>query len=172
MPNMLSVLVAALVPMIMGFIWYHPNVFGKTWQRETGLSDEKMKGGNMPLIFGLSFVFSFILAFGLNVVVVHDSFVHGATFYIDKGSDAAIKQQAADWVNTYDTLMANNPAFTTHRLTHGLTHGFLIAGLFIMMPIMVTNALFERKSWKYTLINIGYWYLTLMIMGGIIAAWR
>ena len=69
--NIVAVLVAALIPMVMGFVWYNPKVFGSVWQRECGLSDEKMKSANMALIFGLSLVFSFILAFGLQFMVIH-----------------------------------------------------------------------------------------------------
>jgi hypothetical protein len=47
---------AALVPMIIGFIWYHKAVFGKAWMAASGMTDEKAKGGNMPVIFGLSYV--------------------------------------------------------------------------------------------------------------------
>jgi hypothetical protein len=37
---------------------------------------------------------------------------------------------------------------------------------------MATNALFERKGYKYVLVNAGYWIVCLGIMGGIVAAWR
>jgi hypothetical protein len=35
---------------------------------------------------------------------------------------------------------------------------------------MGTNALFERRSWKYIFMNVGYWALSAAIMGGIISA--
>ena len=57
--NFLAVLVAALVPMVLGFIWYNPKVMGTAWMKETGLTDEKMKGGNMAVIFGVSFLLLF-----------------------------------------------------------------------------------------------------------------
>ena len=58
--NMLAVLVAAFVPMLIGFIWYHPKVLGTAWMNAAGLSEEQLKsGGNMALIFILSLVFSF-----------------------------------------------------------------------------------------------------------------
>jgi hypothetical protein len=41
-------------------------------------------------------------------------------------------------------------------------------GLLIVLPIMGTNALFERKSFKYVLINVGYWTISLALMGGIL----
>lgn len=176
--NFLAVLVAALVPMIIGFIWYNPKVFGDLWAKEAGMTEDKIKGANMPLIFGLSFLFSLILSMGVNTIATHDAFVYGSTYYIEKeakehsGTDTTTLHQAHEWLNTYQTTMANNDLYTSHRWSHGLAHGFLIAGLFLMVPIIVTNALFERKSFKYIMLNIGYWMLTLITMGIIIAAWR
>lgn len=54
---------------------------------------------------------------------------------------------------------------------HGALHG-LMTGIFFALPITAINALFEQKSWKYILINAGYWMVTLTIMGGIICAWK
>ena len=34
--NLLGILVAAAASMILGMIWYHPKVFGKTWMELTG----------------------------------------------------------------------------------------------------------------------------------------
>lgn len=45
----------------VGAIWYGV-LFGKVWQREAGLSDEQVQGGNMPLIFGLTFLFEMLVA--------------------------------------------------------------------------------------------------------------
>ncbi len=52
---------------------------------------------------------------------------------------------------------------------HGAFHGAFV-GLIIAMPVMVTNALFEQRSWKYMLINIAYWVITLALMGGVVDA--
>ena len=46
-------------------------------------------------------------------------------------------------------------------------HGVWNTILFVA-PILVTGGLFEQKSWKTILINIGYWAVTLMIMGGVL----
>mgnify|MGYP000031247068 CR=1 FL=1 len=56
----LSAAVASLVTLLIGFIWYHPNVFGTAWMRAEGLTDEELKKGNMALIFGLTSLLSFI----------------------------------------------------------------------------------------------------------------
>src|SRR5690349_24566934 len=60
--NWIAVLVAAVASFLLGGLWYSPVMFGKAWQREAGLSDEKLKQGNMVRIFGLSFVLAVLAA--------------------------------------------------------------------------------------------------------------
>ena len=50
--NFLALLVAALSTLVVGFIWYNPKVFGTIWMKESGMTEEKMKGANMAMIFG------------------------------------------------------------------------------------------------------------------------
>ena len=50
---------------------------------------------------------------------------------------------------------------------HGAAHGAIIS-LFLVVPIFVTNGLFEQKSWTNILLNAGYWMVTLALMGGVI----
>lgn len=61
--NYLAVIISAASAFALGGLWYSPVLFGKIWQRETGLSDETLKSGNMAVIFGGSFVLSLIAAF-------------------------------------------------------------------------------------------------------------
>ena len=60
--NWLAVVIAALASFLLGGLWYSPVLFGKAWQRETGLTDEQLKQGNMAKIFGLSFVLALLAA--------------------------------------------------------------------------------------------------------------
>lgn len=53
----------------------------------------------------------------------------------------------------------------------GATAGFL-AGFGWVTLAIATIALFERRSWKYTLINGGYMTVSFVIMGLILGAWR
>ncbi len=62
--NLLAVILAALAFFVVGMVWYGA-LFGKVWQREAGLSEEQMAGGNMPLIFGLCFLFELLIALTL-----------------------------------------------------------------------------------------------------------
>ncbi|MBL7881137.1 MAG: DUF1761 domain-containing protein, partial [Chryseobacterium gambrini] len=68
--NYWAVFAAALVPLIMGFIWYHPKVFGKAWMKEVGLTEEKMKG-SMIGVFIFSIMLSALMALFLQFVTIH-----------------------------------------------------------------------------------------------------
>lgn len=47
----IAVVVSVIASMALGFIWYSKFAFLKIWQGDTGMSDEKMKSGNMPMMF-------------------------------------------------------------------------------------------------------------------------
>jgi len=60
--NYLAVIAAAVATFLLGGLWYSPALFGKAWQREAGVPDERMKNANMVMIFGLTFVLALIAA--------------------------------------------------------------------------------------------------------------
>ena len=83
-PNLLAIVIAALIPMFMGFIYYHPKVFGKVWMDSLGLKEEDLKKGNMGVIMGVSLVMSILLSMIMLVTVdgpgqegEFNSFKHG-----------------------------------------------------------------------------------------------
>ena len=157
--NPIAMLVAAVSALVVGFIWYNPKVFGNAWMQAAGMTDEQVKGGNMAKIFGLALLFAFLLAVALPGIVVHQMGVYSLI-----GGDASVA------LPSYEALMADyGDAFRTFK--HGALHGVL-TGVFIALPIIGTNALFERKGAKYIFINSGYWIVTLGIMGAIICGWR
>ncbi|GAA4305866.1 DUF1761 domain-containing protein [Aestuariibaculum suncheonense] len=157
--NFLAIIAATFSALVVGFVWYHPKVFGAAWMQAAGLSEADMKGANMAKIFGLSIFFAFLLAFILNTIVIHQA---GAVSMV--GGDPSIA------LPSFTAFMSDyGDAFRTYK--HGALHG-VIAGIFIALPVIGTNALFERKSAKYILINSGYWIVTLGIMGAIICGWK
>lgn len=161
--NFLAILVAALVPMIMGFIWYNPKTLGTAWQKEAGISDDKMKGANMAVIFGVSFLLSFMLSFFLQSMVIHQMHFGSMLF------NTTFQDPNTELGAMYKTIMDQyGTAYRTFK--HGAFHGAL-SGIFVVTPIMATNALFERKGFKYIAINCGYWIICMGIMGGILSAW-
>jgi hypothetical protein len=71
-------------------------------------------------------------------------------------------------------MSANLAAFLAEPKTTaawGATAGFL-AGFGWVALAIATIALFERRSWKYVLINGGYMTVSFVVMGLIIGAWR
>ena len=160
--NFIAVLIAAVVPMVLGFIWYNPRVFGKAWMEATGMTPEKGKQSNMAVVFGVSFVMSFFLAFAIQFMVVHQYHV-GSLFYKLPIDDAATPEGAL-YKQIMDLLGGSWRTFK-----HGALHGF-IGGFMIALPIMCTNALFEQKGFKYIAVNAGYWIVAMTIMGGIISS--
>ena len=157
--NILAILVAAISALVVGFVWYNPKVFGNAWMQAADMTEEKIKSGNMAKIFVLALLFAFLLSASLQMLVIHQT---GAYSMIGGTVTDETLPSFQAFMDDYGT------AFRTFK--HGALHGVL-AGLFIALPIIGTNALFERKSAKYILINSGYWIVTLTIMGGIICGW-
>ncbi len=153
--------VAALIPMALGFVWYNESVFGKAWMKAAEMTSEKMNGANMMLIFGLSFVMSLLLSAGLVSSVIHQfgviQLLSGVEGFGEEGTPV---------MNFFNQFVAEYG--TMHRsFGHGALHGGVV-GFFLALPVLATNALFERKGGKYILINAGYWIVCLILMGGVI----
>lgn len=132
--NWLSLLAGAIIPMVVGFVYYNKALFGNAWMDSIGMTEEKIQSANMGMTFGISFIMSLILTFFM------------INFCNGPGQEGK-----------FDTFQ------------HGAAHGVALT-LLVVIPIFITNGLFEHKSWKNMLINIGYWLITLVLMGGIVDA--
>jgi hypothetical protein len=157
--NFLAILTAGVSALVVGFVWYNPKVFGNAWMKAAGMSDEQVKGGNMAKIFGLALLFAILLAFSLQGMTIHQM-----------GAFSMVGGDVENALPSYQAFM-DDYGDTFRTFKHGALHGAL-AGIFIALPILGTNALFERKGAKYIFINSGYWIVTLAIMGGIICGWK
>jgi hypothetical protein len=156
---------AALVPTLVGFIWYNEYVFGKPWMASIGLTKQTaMEGFNMPLVLGVSLVLSFFLAFSLNFVAIHQYGFFSMMMTHD-GVEALNNPSSPLYGHVKAIYDSYGTEFRTFK--HGALHGAILA-IFTIFPIITTSALFERKSWKYILINAGYWVVCLTIMGAIV----
>ncbi len=163
--NFLYVFFAALVPIIVDFIWYNPNVFGKVRMDAAGIKEYKMKGSKVAVIFGVSFLLSFLLAMSLMPITIHQMGVFSTLSTPDTMADP-INSEGAKYFKEFMSKYGSN--FRTFK--HGLFHG-IMAGLLLVLPVMGTTALMERKGFKYIAVNCAYWILCLGIMGGIICQW-
>lgn len=132
--NWLSVVISSLIPIIIGFIYYNKNLFGKAWMRSLNITEVDLKKGNKVLILGLSILMSFLLSIFL------------VNFNNSPGQEAEFDNFA-----------------------HGAWHGFFVS-IVVGMPIIFISGLFELKKVKNLLINLVYWIITLVLMGGILDA--
>lgn len=87
MNSYLAIIIAGLIPMILGFVWYHPKLFGGAWMKSLGFTEATMKEGNMGMTMGLATLISMIIAWRMNGYASHTQpgmsqlmhgFFHGA----------------------------------------------------------------------------------------------
>ncbi len=155
----------ALIPLLVGSVYYNEKVVGGIWMRATGLDAEKLRHGNMAVIFGMTYLFSLLVALMLTALVIHQTAIGGLLTtqagFAEPGSP--LMQQLAEFDAQYGLL-------TNHRtFGHGFFHGVLYAVTFVG-SLLAINALFERRRWNYVLIHVGYWAITLGLMGGVLCA--
>jgi len=142
--NILPIIVAALIPNIIGAIYYGP-LFGKSWLSSMGKTADDMKGRNEALIYGSALLLSIIIAFFLNWIL----------------------QMGHKDVNEAGELF-----FASHKtFQHGALHGMMLCFAFVM-PVIVSLGLFQKTAAKNILLNVGFWFLCFAIMGGIIDVWN
>lgn len=163
-PNWLTMIGAALVPLIIGAVWYNPKVLGTAWMNASGVTEEKMKGANMGVIFGLTLLFSFFISLALYSLVIHQSHVYSILAAEASANDPA--SELGKWLADFENRFGSY--YRTFK--HGALHG-TIAGILFALPVLSVNALFERQGFKYIAINAGYWIICLALMGGIVCQW-
>ena len=146
---------ASLSTVLVGWIWYHPKVFGSIWMKESGV---KMGEGskNMAVMVGGSVVYAFLISTVIMGLSIHQM----GAFGMIGGGSGDVNNPA------YKAFMAEfGTAFRTFK--HGALHG-AIAGLFFALLVIGTGALYEGRSFKYTLVTGGFWVVACSIMGAII----
>ena len=161
MPNFIIFPLTALLPLVIGFIWYNPKVLGTAWMKAADVSEDKMKGANMPLIFGLTYLLSLAATLIIYTIVVHQ--VHMNSILMNEVGFGTEGSEIQNFLT--DFMAKHGKNFRTFG--HGALHG-TIAGFLFVTPIMAINAMFERKGFKYIAINAGYWIICLALMGGLI----
>jgi hypothetical protein len=158
--NYAIVFSTAIIPMLIGFVWYHPALLGKAWMQSAGISEEQLKGSNMAVIFGFCILFSLMLCTMLPLLVIHQSGMMSMMMGEPGIPDSPM-------TNPDYKMMMEKYGHNFRSFKHGVFHGILSA-LFFALPILGIQALFERRGAKYIFIHLGYWVITLALMGGIV----
>ncbi len=154
----LVMLISAFVPLLLGFVWYHPKVFGTAWMKAGGFDEAKMKEGfNMPLVFALTLVLGFFISVVLSGICIHQMgfFSMLQKNFTDPATQEFFKKGLEMYGNDFRTFK------------HGMLHG-VITGIGLALPVVAICGMFERKTAKHILINAGFWILCFTVMSGII----
>lgn len=161
--NFTVIAIAALVPLVMGFLWYNPKTFGNIWMRAAGMTEENMKGANMAKIFILTYIFSFMAAMMLQTAVIHQFSIYSILMNEPGFNDPNSE------ISAYLTSFMEKYGTNFRTFKHGALHGAL-TGIFLILPVLGINAMFERKNISYIAVNTGFWVVCLALMGGILCA--
>jgi len=154
------IFVAALIPFLLGALWYGP-LFGKSWMKVNDFTEEYLKKGNMAIIFGVSYLFCVMFSFMMSSFAIHQTSIYGLMMPEMSEAGSIIQADISDFMSKYGDR---------HRtFSHGAVHGLFFA-IFIALPMIGVNALFERRSWKYIMIHLGYWAVSSMLIGGLLCA--
>jgi hypothetical protein len=144
--NFIAILCAALLPLVMGFLYYHPSLFGNKWMAANNFVKANMTPPK-PVMYLLAFFCSFLLAFFLWGWVT--------------GGGGMEQSQVVDPIDGHSYV----------TFGHGVFHGVAFS-LMVLLPVFITMKIFEARKWSWAWINIGYWSLTTILMCGLLSAWR
>jgi hypothetical protein len=128
--NYLAVLVAAILNMVIGALWYSPMLFGKSWSQAIGKKMEEMGSGGTGYAITIlaSLVTAYVLAYLVSKLGLH-------------GFWSGTQLGLVAWLGFTATTHASNYAF-------------------------------EGKSMRLYSINLGYFLVSFLLMGGLLGAWR
>lgn len=162
--NWIILFPTALVPVLLGVIWYSQAVFGKAWMNAAGLTPERLKGVKLPVLIIVAYIFGLMVSMALMSMVVHQ--IHVSSLLMDT---PGFNEPGSEVHDLFKGIMEKyGKNFRTFK--HGAFHG-VIASLFFAMPVIGMSAIFERRGFKYIAIHTGFWIVSLAIMGGILCAY-
>jgi len=155
--------IVALIPTLVGMVYYNKNVMGNTWMKVNGFTEDSIKANNvnMPILMISSYLLAVLASFFLSSIVIHQ----GAFFSLMYPEALESGSEAQALINDMMTKYGDR-----HRgFAHGAIHGGMVS-VFFILPIIAINALFEMRGWKYILIHFFYWLISLVLMGGVLCA--
>lgn len=152
--------ISAFIPLILGFIWYRPNVFGTRLANATGESIEQI---TQPKSFGkiaLIYLFSLLLSYIMMLVSVHQIGVFQLFFL-----DASFAEASSEF-RTYTNEFLTEYGSRHRTFGHGMIHG-AEASFFFGLATLGTSALLTGKPLKSIWIHLGFWVIACSLVAGI-----
>lgn len=141
--NYLAVVIAGIVPMVVGAVWYGP-LFGKRWLGYMQTTEEEIRKDFNPLkTYGASFVLALLTAFILAQLIAGMGGTQNVSTIQGSGGDA----------------MA------------GLRLGWMALIAFVL-PVAYQSVAFEGRKAGLFWLSLGYNGVALIGQGLVIALWR
>ncbi len=141
--NWIAVIVAGLIPTIIGMLYYGP-IFGKAWYGSMGKTQAEMEPDNPAVSYGLALVVAMITSFSLKMM---------------------IEMMHRDVNDAGELVFAS-----FHTFGHGALHGAFLC-VFLVVPVIVSLSLFHKFAGKTIILNVLFWIICFALMGGILDAW-
>lgn len=162
--NWIVIFTAGIIPLLVGAIYYHPKVLGKAAKRAAGLDPDAPDAGHHPKVYVFALLLGVLLAIFMVPIVIHASHIFSIVAQQGGGPAEPNSPAAQDALAFFAKYGGNFRTFG-----HGIFHGVLTL-VFGAWPLLAIHAMFERRSWRYIAVHLGYWAIVLTLLGGVICA--
>lgn len=132
--NYISVLVAVVASMAVGFMWYSPMLFGTPWMKLMGYSEASLKKDqqNMGKLYGTSFVLAIVTAFVLTHVIAFSM-----SFYGYSALQTGITSAFWMWLGFVMPVQATDVLFSKRPWQlFAINTGYQLASLVVMGVVL------------------------------------
>ena len=130
--NYIAVIVATVVSVVTGALWYSPALFAKKWMALVGKTEEELKKGGMGKAYAFVFLGALVQSYALAHLV---KFMQSTT------------------------------------IIAGVHTGFLV-WLGFVVTSNSGSTIFEGRPKELYFINMGFYFVVLLINGAILAVWQ
>ncbi len=128
--NYLAILIAGVVSMAIGFLWYSPILFGNKWAKLKGYSAEQLKKEQkeMGKWYGVSFIVSLLTAY----VLAH-TMALSQNFYEYPILQTALTSAFFMWLGFVMPVQLTNTIFGNKKFQlFGIDTGYQLVSLIVM----------------------------------------
>jgi len=158
--NWFIIPIAALLPLTLGFIWYHPKVWGTRLAQING--EPLVKNQSLGKIV-LIYLFSILLAYILTLMSVHQSAIF-QLFFMDPEL-ANTNSEYNTFINEFMSTYGERHRSFGHGMVHGAEAGFMFG-----LALLGITTLLQNKPLKLIWIHLLFWILCCSLMGGLVCA--
>lgn len=130
--NYLAVFVSAIIFMVIGFLWYSPILFAKSWMKLVKKTEKDIKDGAKPYLYFAAFIMALLANYVLASVIGY-----------------------------YQATTALSGVMVGFWMWLGFTGA-----------TSATSYIFEGRPRDLFVINYGYFLVSMIITGAILAVWR